>query len=221
MFWGSEGLRELLQPLRLANDNTIPTWYSSLILLLSSILLALIAIAKKQQGVPYALHWGILAGIFLLLSIDEVATIHETAGESLGRALAYAVGFTPSGFFYYSWVIPGIAFVLIVLLAYVRFLTHLPRRTALFFLLAGGLFVAGAIGVEMLGSLLDFEVQESGNRMQDMPYSTRILSVVSVAIEEFLEMLSIAIFIYALLSYISSHVKEAATIRIRIDDERK
>ena len=221
IFWGSKGLLESLNVLRLTNDNSIPTWYSSFALLLCSILLAVIAVAKRRYGERWIAHWGVLSGIFLLLSIDEVARIHETVGNFVGSAVAKSVGFTSSALIYNPWVVPGMVFVLIVLLACLRFLAYLPRRTMLFFLLAGGLFVAGAIGTEMLGSILDSEVHESVDRMQHAPYSAQLTYEILVAIEEFLEMLGLVVFIYALLSYISSYLKEAATVQIRIDDEHR
>ena len=214
ILWGRKGPVGILELLNVATDSSIPTWYSSLSLLFCSILLAAITVAKKRQGGSYAVHWGILAGLFLLMSIDEVAAIHERVGGALGRALVSAAGFTPSGLIYYAWVVPGIALVFVVVLAYLRFLAHLPKSTLLFFLLAGGIFLAGAIGMEMLGALLDYEVRDPSN-------STHITYAVVVAIEESLEMLGIVVLIYALLSYVRCHAEEAATIRLRIDDEHK
>jgi len=221
IFWGSKKI-EVLRLFYFDSENTIPTWYSSFGLLLCAILLAIIAFAKKQQGATYALHWGGLAGLFLLMSIDEVAQIHDKAGTTLGSALVNFMGFTPSGLFHYTWLVPGIAIVLIVLLAYLKFLANLPRSTLLLFLLAGGLFVGGAIGTEMVESLFAFGVEESGNKMWTAPPSTQRTFAAIVATEEFLEMLGVVVFIYALLTYISSyHVKKAATIHIQIrsDDE--
>ena len=210
----------------------MPSWVSGLsekTLALGSsvncaVLVARIAFAKKQQGDTYALHWGSLAGLFLFMSIDETARIHETAGTTLGDALVNFTGFTASGLFHYTWLVPGIALVLIVLFAYLKFLANLPRSTLLFFLLAGGLFVGGSIGTEMVESLFAFEVEESENQISKAPYSTQRTFAAIVAIEEFLEMLGVVVFIYALLSYISSYyVKRAATIHIQIraDDKPK
>jgi hypothetical protein len=85
IFWGRKGtFLEILTPLNLATDSSIPTWYASLALLLCSILLAAIAATKKRLGERYARHWGVLSGIFLILSIDEVAAIHETVGTVSG-----------------------------------------------------------------------------------------------------------------------------------------
>ena len=235
--WSFRGPRkgtvlEILTPLDLAADSAIPTWYSSLALLFCSVLLAMIAAAKKRRGQGYTLHWSVLSGIFLLLSIDEVAAIHETVGV-VSSYLAISMGFTPSGLIYSSldeifWVVPGAVFVLVVLLAYVRFLFHLPKSTLLLFLVAGGLFVAGAIGVEMFTSLqvelftsllasdagmIEKNTTKNGlDNLQMIPYP------VLIATEEGLEMLGIIVFAYALLSYISLYAREI-TLLIRTHDE--
>ncbi len=46
------------------------------------------------------------------------------------------------------------------------------------------------------------------------------MDVVMTTVEEFLEMLGIVVFIYALLSYISSYMKDM-DLRVRIIDDRK
>ena len=43
--------------------------------------LAIIAIAKKQVQDTYSLHWKMLAIIFAVMSLDEVAMLHERAGN--------------------------------------------------------------------------------------------------------------------------------------------
>jgi hypothetical protein len=220
ILWGRKEplLDMVLAPLKVAADSSIPTWYSSIALLLCSVLLATIAATKKRQGERYATHWGVLSAIFLILSVDEVARIHETVGD-VSYSLATFVGFTPSGFIYYFWVVPGAIFVLAVLLAYARFLLHLPKRTRLLLLAAGGVFVVGAIGVEMLGSRLVFEnVVQSRGKLQPASVNPQVMIVVAVAIEELLEMLGIVIFVYALLSYTGFAAKEV-TLRIRFDDK--
>ncbi len=221
VYWGSKGPLQILNVLRLTSDNSIPTWYSSFALLLCSILLAIIAAAKRRYGERWIAHWSVLSGIFLLLSIDEVARIHETVGNTVGGALASSAGFTSSALIYNPWVIPGIILIVIVLLTYLRFLAYLPRRTMLLLLFAGGLFVAGAIGTEMLGSILDSEVHESVERMRDAPYSAQITYEFLVAIEELLEMLSVVVVIYTLLSYISCYLKVATSLQIRLDNEQR
>src|SRR5215212_4752314 len=133
--WGQEGY---LQPLRIfdvGEERSIPTWFETMQFLLCSILLAVITAAKKQRSDRYSLHWSFLSIIFLVLSLDEVASIHEAIGQLSERLLHNTTGFIPSGAISFFWVVPGTIFVVIVLVAYLRFLAHLPRSTRRLFLL--------------------------------------------------------------------------------------
>src|ERR687893_2197236 len=150
--WGEV---ELLQPLRLfdvGEERSIPTWFESTQFLLCSLLLAVVTVAKRQRNDRYSLHWGVLSIILLLLSLDEVASIHEAIGQQSERLLNSITGFTPSGAIKFFWVVPGAIFVVVVLLAYLRFLADLPRSTRRWFVFAGVLFVLGALGLEMLSA---------------------------------------------------------------------
>ena len=53
-------------------DANLTTWYSSVTLLFCSLLLAIIALSKKQEGDRFSRHWKILAIIFAIMSLDEV-----------------------------------------------------------------------------------------------------------------------------------------------------
>src|SRR5687767_6104929 len=79
--WGGV---EFLEPLRLfdvGEERSIPTWFESILFLLCSSLLAVVTVAKKQRNDRYSLHWSVLSIILLLLSLDEVASIHEAIGQ--------------------------------------------------------------------------------------------------------------------------------------------
>lgn len=58
------------------------------------------------------------------------------------------------GVFYFAWVIPGAAFVCLFALAYLGFLLAMPRPIAMTMVLAGIIYVSGAIGAEMVGSII-------------------------------------------------------------------
>jgi hypothetical protein len=212
--WGPEGLVRFALLFDVVKERTIPTWYSSFALLLCSVLLATIAVAKRRYGDRYALHWGGLSAIFLFLAVDEATLIHETTGEVVS-SLVGSFGLVPGGLIPYFRIIPMAIFVLIVLLWYLRFLIHLPQRTLVLFLLAGTLFVAGALGVEIMELRRMFSVEGS-----TIPYETRIWLAVQRTIEEGLEMSSIVLFIYALLSYMGSYVKEV-TLQVSSDTQAK
>jgi hypothetical protein len=224
--WGEV---EFLQPLRLfdvGEERSIPTWFESIQFLLCSMLLAVIAAAKKQRNDRYSLHWGVLSIILLLLSLDEVASIHEAIGQQSERLLHSATGLTPGGAISFFWVVPGAIFVLIVLLAYLRFLADLPRTTRRLFLFAGALFVLGALGLEMLtaqvvsssGGIANWIESSSGGIVGQERASAipTILKGLQTSVEEMFEMLGLTAFVYALLAYIRSYVEDIS-VRVRID----
>lgn len=167
-------------------EGNVPTWYSSSTLLMCSLLLAAIAMTRKRARDRYALHWGALSVIFLFLSLDEAAKIHE---EMAGRPLRSAL--RTSGVLYYAWVIPYGVMVLIFALAFLKFLVNLPARTRRLFLLAGSVYVGGALGIELLEG---YQATHFG--------ADNMAMALMASLEEFLEMLGVAIFIHALLSYL-------------------
>jgi hypothetical protein len=224
--WGTEGY---LQPLRIVDvseERSIPAWFESLQFLLCSILLAVIAVAKRRRNDRYSLHWSFLSIILLLLSLDEVASIHEAIGQQSERLLHSITGFTPSGAIKFFWVVPGAIFVVVVLLAYLRFLADLPRSTRRWFVFAGALFVLGALGLEMLSaqvsssssSIADWVASSSGGMVGPERASAipKILKGLQTCVEEMFEMLGLTAFVYALLAYIGSYVEDIS-VRVRID----
>ena len=162
-------------------EKNIPTFYSSLALMLCSVLLLIIFIKQRKPGYPH-LHWLGLAVIFLFLSIDEAISIHERSIEPLREILG------TSGLLYYAWVIPYSLGLIVLLALYFGFLLNLPKKIRDLFILSGVVFVSGALGIEMIGGLYT-ELHGTNN----LTYS------LITTCEEFLEMLGIVIFIYALL----------------------
>src|SRR5215213_4710845 len=222
--WGVEGY---LQPLRIfdvGEERSIPTWFESIQFLLCSILLAVVAVAKKQRNDRYILHWGVLSIILMLLSLDEVASIHEAIGQQSERLLHNTTGFIPSGAIKFFWVVPGTIFVVIVLVAYLRFLADLPQSTRRSFLFAGALFVLGALGLEMLSAqvssssegIANFFGMELGLSRHSGSALPKIMIGLQTCVEEMFEMLGLTAFVYALLAYIRSYVEDI-TVRVRID----
>src|SRR5215213_2138609 len=100
--WANEGLIAIPLRFNVGEEANVPTWYSSVTLLVCSLLLAVIAAVKKAQGDRYALHWIFLSVIFLVMSVDEVAMIHESLGETVATVLGL-VGYSPSGLLYAAW----------------------------------------------------------------------------------------------------------------------
>ena len=160
----------------LSRERNIPTLFSSVILLGSSMLLGYIAYLTRLTGGRYSLFWAILSLGFLYLSVDETAYIHETLSED--RA---------------GWVFVAAPFVILFFLFYIRFFLHLPRSTKLYFLFAGLLFIGGAFFLEYIGSWRRSIVDENSIAQTYLVFTT---------VEESFEMLGIILFIYALLLYL-------------------
>lgn len=167
-------------------EANIPAWYSASLLLLCSLLLAAIAVAQKSRRGGHVVHWLVLSLIFVFLSLDETAQLHELAIAPLRDM------FGAKGVLYYGWIIPAGLCVVLFVVAYLGFLAKLPARTRRLLLVAGATFVGGAIGVEAVSGM-----HASLYGEQDLTYH------LIVTLEELLEMAGIVVFIYALLDYMS------------------
>jgi hypothetical protein len=192
------GIKETTEFVRLfhiGEEGNITTWYSALSLLFSATLLALITKAKIAVGDPFVRHWKILAIIFVYLSLDEAASIHEISMEPL-QAM-----FNTTGIFYFAWVIIALPLMLLFFIMYFNFLRHLPQPICRLFIVSGVLYVTGALGLELIEGY--FWSQESLRWGIIVPMLTTV--------EEFLEMLGIVIFIFALISYMKSHINLTET----------
>jgi len=184
----------LIRQFYLNNEGNIPTFFSTFLLLISTVLLALIAVTKKRNHDSYAINWVILTFIFLYLSLDEAASIHEMFSWPIMDILSRQ----PEGPTYHlAWTIPFIALLLILAVSYWKFLFHLPRKILLLFLIAGTLYIGGALGGELL-QVLQGEFRGTEN----------LTYIMIITFEETLEMTGILIFIHALFKYMSFSVKE-------------
>jgi len=94
-------------------------------------------------------------------------------------------------------------------LAYLKFLLHLPRKTRDLFLLAGSIYVGGALGMEMV---CGYYADAVGQR--------NLIYGLMASVEEILEMVGVIVFIYALLSYIGSYL-ENIDLRLKIVENQE
>jgi hypothetical protein len=177
---------------KLDSENTLPSWYSSVALLISSVTLGIIGLHKKQKAEPWAWHWLALAVLFFCLSADEAASIHEMAAPLLHRWLETTghVG-TVISIIGTAWLLAGMPFVAIVFLMFWRFLRHLPVLTRTLFVVAGIVFISGALGMEA----------EGGRYLVHNGEIDTLTYQMMVVLEEGLEMLGIVVFLYALMRY--------------------
>ena len=178
-------------------EASIPTWYAQSLLLVAAALIFVVAKAAMKDKK----YWYVLAGMMLFISIDEGASIHELLITPMRELLNIS-----SGPLYYAWVIVyGLLFVCVGLF-FIRFFMRLPRRTRVLFTAALATFLAGALGMEMIGGFVISQAL--------MPWQ---LYVVIVGVEELLEMLGVALFIYTLLDYIA---RSKSIPRIRVENKQ-
>lgn len=131
-----------LRHFSLDGELNIATWYSSALMLAAAALAAVTGrFDADTRQYPY---WLAISVIMLLMSIDETASFHESFITLLD-------GWAPhSDYFHFAWVLLGIPFVILFALFSVPFLLRLNGRTAVLFVIAGALFVFGALVMEMI-----------------------------------------------------------------------
>jgi hypothetical protein len=152
----------------LDEEESFGTWFSAAILFFAALLFFWQADVCRRSADQMYYWWFVLALGFCLMSVDEVVGLHEYintafeesmwAGLSLGLVAATGLGFLP-------------------------FLWRYRWRTAGLFLLAGILFVGGAVGVE----------RYSGTDINSLEYN------MLTGIEEGLEMSGVILAIYTVL----------------------
>jgi len=99
-----------------------------------------------------------------------------------------------SGIFYFSWVIIGIPLVLLFIFLYRKFVIDIPIKNRFQFILSGILFLSGALGMELI----------DGWYLASIDGTANFTYMMMTTLEETLEMLGSAFFIYSLLIYIKS-----------------
>ncbi|MGJ7440583.1 hypothetical protein [Aquipuribacter sp. MA13-6] len=159
-----------------SREASLPTLTSALGLLLLAVLAWALGSAQARQGSsPW---WGrAAAGVAAFMAVDEFLELHERMIEPTRAVLGGG-----TGILYYTWVVPAAVLVVLVLVTGDRWLRRLGAPARRSVLTGVAVFLAGAIGLELVAGLL----VSSGTG------SWGVLTVLSTA-EEFLEMAGAAI----------------------------
>ncbi|MFA7229913.1 MAG: hypothetical protein WC071_01455 [Victivallaceae bacterium] len=170
--------------LNMEYENNIPSLWSGLLLLYASFLLFCVSRQMFKEEKSYKWLWTLLSLAFFYLCLDETFELHEKAMAPTHDLL------NTGGIFYYSWVIPAGAALIIMGLVYLKFIFSLPARTRNLFILSGAIYVGTAIGFELIEGPID----QAGHWM-NLQYA------ILVTFEETLEMFGICLFTYAVIDY--------------------
>lgn len=199
--WEHDTAYGLIRLFNVDNENNIPSYFSASLLLLAALLLTFITTLKKATHAAYGFQWALLSLGFLYMAVDEAASLHEL----LNRPMRDVLGRYAGGIFSFAWVIPGSVAAVVFGVSYLRFLLHLPLKTRWGFGIAATLFLGGAIGMELVGGHY-IDLYGRGN----------LSYILSVTVEESLEMAGVIVFIHALLNYIAREHKET---RLRVGND--
>lgn len=173
---------EYLQPMPLfdlGREGNVPTLFATGLFGLAALLLWGIGRAERRRAAP-AFTWLALAGVFGFLAVDEFAMIHESVNGFAAGLLA------PEARFGSEWVLVYGALVAALAPACLPWLLRMPARTRRLVVVAGAIYLAGAIGLEALGGQAP-----RGSVVRDL----------WTWVEETLELAGQLVFLYALLDY--------------------
>ena len=182
-------------------ERNVPTYASSLNLLLTSALLFVIARlardSERTSGNPSGhkdvMAWRILALGFLFMSVDEFADLRHILSKMVKAVAGAHLEAVP--LLSVAWTIPVAAIVIVVALTMLPFLLRLKQTYMMHFALAGAAFVFAAIGFETI----------EGNHVLLTHGVRDVAFMLMVTAEESMEIFSVLYFQYFLLRYINEY----------------
>lgn len=168
----------------LNQEANLPSWYSGCLWLIGAFVSWRAAMFTRADRAFRREHvyWMTLAAGCVLLSLDEVGSIHEAIGDIIGQYSGRDEASSPV----YFWIWAGLAVVGVCAAAYAHFLFILPRAIGIGLIASGAIFLIGAMGFETLGSLV-----QSGT-IRDFPAGLGWTYV--IALEETTEMIGVILF---------------------------
>lgn len=166
----------------LDGEGNLPTIYSGALMLAIAAVLGVTGRRLHRDGARGWLNHYFMAALFVYLACDEVFSLHERLS-----AVVDSVVRTPLVF---SWVLPGAAFTIAVFLLSLGFLRSLDTVTRHLVLIAGAMFVGGALGLELVEG---WRWAVATNPQYDP------INIVCFSIEEMLELSAMSLMLYAML----------------------
>jgi hypothetical protein len=133
-------------------EATVPTWYSTGLLLAVAGVCGVLVVAARASGRVDGQRWGVLGVVFVGMSLDEAVALHERLGSGVTDTLD--VGAT--GALRHPWVVAGVFLAAALAVVTTRAVVTLPARLRRWVALGLGIYVGGALGLEAVsGVVLD------------------------------------------------------------------
>ncbi|GMV35099.1 MAG: hypothetical protein DCC59_09700 [Chloroflexi bacterium] len=190
-YWHEFFLDLLMSAFYLDAESNIPSFVNALLLFIPALLFSLIGAWKNSIKDKFRFHWIGLGALFLLLSFDEAAALHERLIKPMRNFV------DAGGVFHFAWVVPGLIAVALFAFAYLFFFLNFDKKFKTFFILSFSVYIAGATGGEMV----------SGYVAANLGLKNFTYAVVA-SLEESVEMIGCSLIIYALLEYIKQSLPE-------------
>lgn len=172
--------------LSLDKEQSVPALFSTFLLFAAAAVLAFIALIER--GTRDWRKWQLLALGFAAMALDESLALHERIIEPMRNLL----GGGRLGIFYFAWVIPALGMVAMLGVYFLPFLLRLPRRTMIPLMVSAGLYLGGALGVELI----------EGWWREDHGYRSLGFHLL-VTLEESMEMAGTILLIHTLLRHVA------------------
>lgn len=161
---------ELKQMFDIGRESNVPTFVNTVLLVaVASFAAGLAVFRRADRDVRRALSW--VSAVIAMLAVDEATGLHERFGAPAGRWMERVGIDWPT----YAWLVPGLVVVCVGGVVTAKVARGLPTVLARRLVIAGAVFVCGALGMEGVNGWL-----------RDLP--SRPGFFVGTMIEECLEM---------------------------------
>lgn len=176
----------------LDTEASFGTWFSSAMLFVAGVLTLMVASRRgaSEKGKNW---WWFIGYALMVASLDEVAGLHESLNSD--PHFTALMG---------HWTIPAAVLSVVFGLLLVPFFRRLPARTSVAIILAGVVYVSGAVGVEF--ATIGYE---STGTLETLSYN------LWNAFEEGLEMLGVILYLWAVLDFMANDGKVVAQVSAR------
>ncbi|TNC61943.1 hypothetical protein [Rubellimicrobium roseum] len=179
-----------LRALNLDAEAVLPAWYSSILLYSSGLALIVVGLAEGRAGGARTFWFG-LAAVMIYMSLDESASLHE---QSAHLADDFGLPFQTLAHPGFAWLFFGLAGVAAVAFVAIPMLHRIDRRTSARFVLAGAVYVFGALVMEFVGS-----------RPYAASNGTSGHALIYVTVEEAFEFLGLTLFLTTVIDHLAAH----------------
>lgn len=196
------------KPLRVFDLNAegnVPTWWSSVQLLMTGLFLGLVALRNCRVDRMFWLL-GFLAAVFVLMSMDEASGLHEKFGKLIDNVLVQRSDtiFHYTGLWFLVLGVPFVILMIWILHQLSRLLDQVPG-TRLCLLLGFAVLLIGAVGIEATSNFaVSRESVKTGLESQVASFELVVI------LEEFFEMTGGSLLLWASFLFAIRHSSLAA-----------